>query len=299
VFADPKEVVLLADIELLDAAVTAEAAIADLEGKLTRLQETIRPLRRAIVAFSGGVDSTLVLKVAYDVLGDDVLGVVAVSPSLARTELEGAIELARHMGAPLRLLETHEVENPNYAANPANRCYYCKAEVNDALIELAAQEGYDYILDGANLDDMKDFRPGRKAALERNVRSPLNEAGLTKQDVRALARHLGLPNWNKPAMACLSSRIPYGTPVTVEALRQIDAAETALRDLGFHHLRVRHHDDLARIEVSPNDFERLLAGRDEIVRRLKAVGYTYVTIDLAGYRTGSLNESLKRARKRS
>ncbi|MFQ5858200.1 MAG: ATP-dependent sacrificial sulfur transferase LarE [Anaerolineae bacterium] len=286
---------MLADIELLDVSVTDEAMRETIQAKLGRLEEIIRPLGRAIIAFSGGVDSTLVLKVAYDVLGDDVLGVTAVSPSLARAELEEAIELARHIGAPHRLLETHEVEDPNYAANPANRCYFCKAEVHDALLELATQEGYAYILDGTNVDDMGDFRPGQKAAQERGVRAPLKEAGLTKRDVRVLARHLGLPNWNKPAAACLSSRIPYGKPVTVAALRQIETAEAVLRDLGFRHLRVRHHEDLARIEVSPDDFDRLLAVREEAVRRLKEAGYTYVTLDLLGYRTGSLNEVLRRA----
>ncbi len=286
---------MLSNIELLNTQEAAEIPQADLEAKLSRLQSVIRPLKRSIVAFSGGVDSTLVLKVAYDVLGKDVIGVIAVSPSLAQSELQDAMALARHIGAPLRLLETHEVENPHYAANPANRCYFCKAEVNDALLDLAAREGFDYILDGANLDDMKDFRPGRKAALERHVRSPLYDAGLTKHDVRALARHLGLPNWNKPAMACLSSRIPYGMPVTPQALRQIDMAESQLRELGFYQLRVRHHDTLARIEVLPQEFERLLELREEVVRRLRKVGYIYITMDLIGYRTGSLNEMLKQS----
>lgn len=280
-------------IELLDEPVAREAAAGTLDEKLERLYGIMRPMGRVMVAFSGGVDSTLVLKAAYDVLGDDVLAVTAVSPSLPRAELQEAIALARFIGAPHRLLETREVENPNYAANPANRCYYCKAELHDTLRELAAREGYAYILDGANLDDMGDFRPGQKAARERGVRSPLQEAGLTKQDVRALARHLGLPNWNKPAMACLSSRIPYGTPVTVETLRQIEAAESALRDLGFRQLRVRHHGRLARIEVPVEDLPRVLAVREEIVHRLRETGYTFITLDLAGYRTGSLNEVLR------
>ena len=244
------------------------------------------------MAFSGGVDSTLVLKVAYDVLGENALGVTAVSPSLPQAELEEAIRLARWIGAPHRLLETHEIEDPNYARNPANRCYYCKAELHDTLQELAAREGFAYILDGTNLDDLGDFRPGQQAARERGVRSPLREASLTKQDVRALARYLGLPNWDKPAMACLSSRIPYGTPVTVEALRRIERAEQGLRELGFRQLRVRHHNNLARIEVPPRDFPRLLEVRDEVVQRLKEAGYTYVTMDLAGFRSGSMNEML-------
>lgn len=285
---------MLTDIEFVDVAID-ETTVGAIEDKLRRLREIIRPLGRVLVAFSGGTDSTLLLKVAYDVLGDDALAVTAVSPSLARADLEETIELAAHIGAPHRLIETDEVEDANYAANPANRCYFCRAIVHDEFLELAEQEGYDYILDGTNLDDMGDFRPGQKATKERGVRTPLKDAGLTKRDVRVLARHLGLPNWNKPAAACLSSRIPYGARVTVEALRQIDAAELALRELGFRQLRVRHHDDLARIEVAPDKLERVLARREEIVRRLKGAGYTYVTLDLLGYRTGSLNEALKPA----
>ncbi|MBS1253125.1 MAG: Pyridinium-3,5-biscarboxylic acid mononucleotide sulfurtransferase [Anaerolineales bacterium] len=283
---------MLTDIEFVDVS-TDETTAGTIEDKLTRLQEIIRPLGRAIVAFSGGTDSTLLLKVAYDVLGDDVLGATAASPSLARADLEETIELAEFIGAPHRLLQTDELENPNYAANPANRCYFCRSVVHDDFRRLANDEGYDYVLDGTNLDDLGDFRPGQTATQERGVRTPLKDAALTKRDVRALARHLGLPNWDKPAAACLSSRIPYGNSVTAEALRQIDAAEAALRDLGFRQLRVRHHDNLARIEVSPDRLDRVLAVREDIVRRLKQAGYTYVTLDLLGYRTGSLNEALK------
>jgi uncharacterized protein len=268
---------------------------ADLDERRAELERIIDEMERVIVAFSAGVDSTLVLKVAYDRLGDNALAVTAVSPSLPESELQEAIELARLIGAPHRLLETHELDDPNYAANPINRCYFCKMELYDELFELAQREGYRYILNGANLDDVGDFRPGEQAAREfGNVRSPLREAGLTKIHVRALARELGLPNWNKPAMACLSSRLPYGTRVTRETLKQVEQAEAYLRSLGFRQLRVRHHGDLARIEVERPDLPRLIELGEEITRKLKQLGYTYVTADLLGFRSGSMNETLKR-----
>lgn len=260
-----------------------------LETKFARLRSAIDPLGRVLVAFSGGVDSTLVLKVAYDLLGDNVLGVTAVSPSLPKVELQETIDLARHIGAPHRLIETSELENPNYVANPVNRCYFCKTELYSSLMPLLLREGYHYILDGTQADDAGDFRPGGQAAREHEVRSPLRDAGLTKKEVHLLARCLNLPNWDKPASACLSSRIPHGLAVTKEILGQIENAEVVLRNLGFRQVRVRHHKEVARIEIPPEEFPRLLECREAVLRGLKEAGYPFVTLDLAGFRSGSLN----------
>lgn len=272
---------------------------AGLDARWAHLQEIVRGLGRVVVAYSGGVDSALVLKVCRDGLGREaVLAVLAQSESYAGRELESAQAVAAGMDACLRVIRTQELTNPDYAANPVNRCYFCKQTLFDDLGPLAAAEGYTTIVDGFNADDVGDHRPGRQAARERGVRSPLLEAGLTKADIRALARRLGLPIWNKPSLACLSSRIPYGTPVTAEALAQIDAAENYLRDLGFTQVRVRHHgaQKLARIEVDPALLPRLVAPgiREAVVARLQEIGYRYVAIDLVGYRSGSLNEVLVR-----
>ncbi len=265
----------------------------DLDARRAELERIIDRMGRVIVAFSAGIDSTLVLKVAVDRLGDNALAVTAVSASLAEAEREEACELARRIGARHLLLETHELDDPAYAANPTNRCYFCKTELYTELIELAQREGYPFILNGANADDVGDYRPGEQAAREFGVRSPLREAGFTKAHVRALARELGLPNWDKPAMACLSSRLPYGTPVTRAALSQVERAEKYLRGLGFRQVRVRHHNDLARIEVERADLARLIELGPQIHAELKALGYTYVTADLLGFRSGSLNEAIR------
>jgi uncharacterized protein len=201
--------------------------------------------------------------------------------------------LAATIGVRHVMIETDEVEDERYAANPANRCYFCRAIVFDQLLEHAAAEGFPVLMDGSNADDVGDFRPGRRAARELGVRSPLLEAGLTKAEIRALAHELGLPNWDAPSAPCLSSRIPYGTPVTIELLSQVERAERVLRELGLRQVRVRHHDQVARIEVEPADFQRLIEARERILQALQAIGYTYAALDLMGFRSGSLNEGLK------
>lgn len=261
--------------------------------KLERVREILRQPERAVVAYSGGVDSTLVAKLALEVLGaENVLAVIAISASFGAEEEREAVEILNEVGVPFVKIETREVDDPRYAANPTNRCYFCKEHVYGALVEVARERGFITVVDGFNVDDTGDFRPGRKAGRELGVRSPLCEAGLNKEEIRALARHLGLRNWAKPAMACLSSRVEYGTAITTEILEQVDRAERALRQLGFAELRVRHHDTLARIEVEPLMIEQALLAREEIIAAVKSAGYVYVTLDLQGLRHGSMNEGL-------
>jgi uncharacterized protein len=228
-------------------------------------------------------------------LGSDrVVAVLAVSESLAEREKTDALALINALGAPYRLIKTKELSDPRYASNPSNRCFFCKEELFSALTEVARQTGFAHVVDGTNLDDVGDHRPGMGAAHQLGVRSPLREAGLHKTDIRALSHYLGLPNWDKPAAACLASRIPYNTLITARMLRQVDAAEQRLIDLGFRQVRVRHHGTVARIEVPPDDIARLVQPgvREVVVQTLKELGYQYVTLDLTGYRTGSLNEEL-------
>lgn len=270
-----------------------------LNEKFERLRELVRGYGSCLVAYSGGVDSVLLAKVARDVLGDKALAAIADSPSLPRRELEEALALAERFGIPVRVVRTKELENPAYLANPANRCYFCKHELFEELTPLARAEGFATIVYGENASDTGDVRPGAQAAAEFQVRAPLKEAGLTKAEIRELSARLGLPTAEKPQMACLSSRVPFGEAVTPEKLRMIEQAEYVLRDLGFFDVRVRHHElkqgHLARIEVGPAEMPRFLAdgvgGR--VAAALKELGYGLVTLDLQGYRRGSANEVLE------
>lgn len=261
---------------------------------LTRLEAAIARHPSALVAYSGGVDSAVLAVAAHRVLGEKALAVIAHSPSLPPRERLAARAFAEEAGLPFRVVATSEMENPDYASNPANRCYFCKDELFTRLGAIARAEGFAVVMDGFNADDKGDYRPGHQAASEHGTVSPLAEAGLGKEAVRAIARHLGLSVWDKPAAACLSSRIPYGTPVTEEALARIDAAETVLLGLGFTSCRVRHHGDLARVEVPAGELEWAFKQREAIVSGLKAAGYLFVTLDLEGYRLGSLNAVLAR-----
>ena len=257
-----------------------------------RCGEIIRSAGRVVVAFSGGIDSTLVAKLARDLLGKNAIAATAVSPSLAKADLDESIALAAAIGIEHRLLESTETEKADYQKNGPDRCYFCKDTAYELFTALARAEGFHAVLDGTNADDTGDHRPGRRAAREHGVISPLQEAGLTKSDVRGWARELGLANWDKPANACLSSRVPFGMEVTPRKLAQIEAAETSLRALGFRQCRVRHHGQVARVEIEPTQMDLAFARRVEMARVLKAAGFLYVTLDLEGFRSGSLNSAL-------
>lgn len=264
----------------------------ELEGRAARLRAILAEMGGVVIGMSGGVDSVVLARVAAEVLGARALAVTADSPSLPRRELREAEELARLAGVRHLVVATGEVADPQYAANPTNRCYFCKTELFTQLAAIAAAEGLGWVAYGENIDDLGDHRPGAQAAAERGVRAPLKEAGLTKADIRALARGYGLPVWDKPAFACLGSRFPYGTAITPEKLAQVEAAEDVLWELGLRQFRVRHHGDLARIEVDPADMAVLVARAAEVAGRVRALGgFRHVTLDLAGYRRGSMNEA--------
>ena len=262
--------------------------------KYENLQGILKRMKRVLVAFSGGVDSTFLLKVARDVLGNDVLAVIASSATYPEREQQEALRIAEDLKVRYKVIHTKELDDPQFRNNPPERCYFCKKELFSRLKEIAAKEKFPYVCDGSNFEDAFDFRPGFKAAEELDVHSPLKEARLGKNEIRILSKRLGLSTWDKPAMACLSSRFPYFSPIDNASLRQIDQAEEFLRAKGFSQLRVRHHGQMARIEIDPKDFSMIMEkqAREDIVEGLKKMGYLYVTLDLAGYRTGSMNEPI-------
>ncbi|MDS3860634.1 ATP-dependent sacrificial sulfur transferase LarE [Thermosynechococcaceae cyanobacterium BACA0444] len=265
-----------------------------LKPKLNQLKTLFAEMGRALVAYSGGIDSSLVAKVAWDVLGTEALAVTAVSPSLLPEELVEAEDHALDIGITHKLVETQELARPGYAANPVNRCYFCKSELHDTLKPLAQALGYDYVVDGVNADDRQDYRPGIQAAKERGVRSPLAEVGISKLEVRQLAKELGLAWWDKPAQPCLSSRFPYGEEITLEKLQRVGRAEQYLRKLGWRELRVRSQATTARIELPPGQIKQFIAETDleALVQAWQELGFTYVTLDLEGFRSGKLNQEL-------
>jgi uncharacterized protein len=272
---------------------TVAPAVLEKEQILRRL---MREMKTVLVAFSGGVDSSYVALVATQELGENALCVTGLSPSVAQIEREGAEKIASDFGFNYRTLQTEELDNPDYQANPTNRCYFCKTELYGKLSAFAREKNIEFILDGSNLDDTGDYRPGREAAKENNVRSLLIEAGLSKQEIRELSRLHKLPTWDKPASPCLSSRIAYGVPVSIERLGKVERGEKILRDLGFREFRVRIHGELVRLEIAPEEMERALPKQmiDLLADSFRKLGFRYVTLDLHGYRTGAMNEILEK-----
>ncbi len=267
-----------------------------MDTKFERLTNLLREQEGLLVAFSAGVDSTFLLKIAHMVMGERAIALTASSPTAPPGELEAAKEFAKNLGCRHIVLDSHEMSNPSFAQNPVNRCFFCKDEVYQICRKQADQLGIATVVDGTNLDDLKDHRPGLKAAKEWGVRHPLVEAEMTKEDIRRYSRALDLPTWDKPSSPCLSSRFPYGTEITFDRLKKVAACEVFMKELRFREFRVRYHGDLARIEVSPNEIDRLFEReiRDAIVKKFKEIGFNYVSLDLQGFRSGSLNEALQK-----
>lgn len=267
-----------------------------IQDKLIAVQNIFQEMGQALIAYSGGIDSTLVAKIAYDVLGQQAIAITAVSPSLLPEELDEAQSQAEIIGIKHELIETEEMNNPHYTSNPVNRCYFCKSELHDKLKIIAQERNYPYVIDGVNADDLQDYRPGIQAGQERGVRSPLAEVGITKLEVRELTKLLGLPWWDKPSQPCLSSRFPYGEEITWEKLHRVGRAEIYLRKLGYHNLRVRSDGDTARIELLPEQITDFVVNTNlpEIVEHFQNLGFTYVTLDLEGYRSGKLNQVISK-----
>ena len=267
---------------------------SQLENKAEKLKEILASYESLLVAYSGGVDSTLLLKIAHDILGKKVLAVIATSETYPEEEASSAVAFAKGFKVRYRVIKTSEFNDENFISNPPERCYYCKKELFSRLVDIAKEEGIKNVADGSNVSDLSDFRPGTNASKELGIKSPLKDAGFTKEEIRALSKELGLSTYNKPQLACLASRIPYGTRITKEILRRIDEGEKYIRSLAIPQVRVRHHGNLARIEVDKDHLCDLFEGglADKIDKKFKELGYSYVTIDLRGYRTGSMNEVL-------
>jgi uncharacterized protein len=269
---------------------------SELGTKTRKLKKIFQAMGKVVVAFSGGVDSTLLLKVAQDTLGDkNVLAVTALSPLYPERELAGVKRLIQTLGVRHRLIQSNELEIPGFSKNPPDRCYYCKSNLFGDLLGIAKEEAISFVVEGSTLDDDQDHRPGRMAIQELGIRCPLKEASLTKREVRELSKTLGLPTWDKPSFACLASRFPYGEEITEEKLKMVEAAENFLFGLGFKQVRVRHYGDLARIEILKEEMAPLMSGslREKVVSHLKGIGYHYITVDLEGFRSGSMNEVLR------